>query len=123
MRRGLTTGRAQTIRPLLILSVVWFINDKEAADILGTSRGIPVTKSIVDYMQPKFNAIDKAGINLIEQTASGGGKAFDPGPGIKGGWARFAQDKEYDNITQQVMFEKMTPQQGWEEVVKLSKGL
>ncbi|MFC0212244.1 ABC transporter substrate-binding protein [Paenibacillus chartarius] len=103
--------------------VDWFINDKEAADILGTSRGVPVSKSIVEYMQPKFNAIDKAGISLIEQVAAGGGKAFDPGPGLKGGWAKFALDKEYDNITQQVMFDKMTPQQGWEEVVKLSKDL
>jgi multiple sugar transport system substrate-binding protein len=101
----------------------WFINDQEAADILGTSRGVPVSKKIVDYLQPKFNAVDKAGINLIAQVAQGGGKAFDPGPGLKGGWAKFAPDKEYDNITQQVMFDKMTPQQGWEEVVKLSKDL
>jgi multiple sugar transport system substrate-binding protein len=101
--------------------VDWFINDKEAADIIGTSRGIPVSKSIVEYLQPKFKAIDKAGIALIEQTASAGGKTFDPGPGLKGIWSRFATDREYDNITQQVMFDKLTPQQGWEEVVKLSK--
>jgi hypothetical protein len=30
---------------------------------------------------------------------------------------------DYDNITQQILFDKMTPQQGWEEVVKLSQGL
>jgi ABC-type glycerol-3-phosphate transport system substrate-binding protein len=101
----------------------WFINDQEAADILGTSRGVPVSKKIVDYLQPKFNANDKIGINLITQTAQSGGKAFDPGPGMKGGWAKFATNKEYDNITQQIMFDKMTIQQGWEEVVKLSKDL
>jgi ABC-type glycerol-3-phosphate transport system substrate-binding protein len=101
----------------------WSINDQEAADILGTSRGVPVSKKIVDYLQPKFNANDKVGINLITQTAQGGGKAFDPGPGMKGGWAKFATNKEYDNITQQIMFDKMTVQQGWEEVVKLSKDL
>jgi multiple sugar transport system substrate-binding protein len=101
----------------------WFINDQEAADILGTSRGVPVSKKIVDYLQPKFNANDKIGINLITQTAQSGGKAFDPGPGMKGGWAKFATNKEYDNITQQIMFDKMTVQQGWEEVVKLSKDL
>jgi hypothetical protein len=101
----------------------WFINDQEAADILGTSRGVPVSKKIVDLLQPKFNANDKAGIQLITQTAQSGGKAFDPGPGLKSGWAKFAPNKEYDNITQQIMFDKMTPQQGWEEVVKLSKDL
>jgi ABC-type glycerol-3-phosphate transport system substrate-binding protein len=101
----------------------WFINDQEAADILGTSRGVPVSKKIVDYLQPKFNAIDKAGIQLIADTAAGGGKAFDPGPGTKGGFAKFATNKEYDNITQQILFDKMTPQQGWEEVMKLSQGL
>jgi ABC-type glycerol-3-phosphate transport system substrate-binding protein len=101
----------------------WFINDKEAADILGTSRGVPVSKQIVDYLQPKFNDVDKASINLIKEAAAAGAKAFDPGPGIKGGWAKFAPGKEYENITQQIMFDKMTPQQGWEEVLKLSKDL
>ncbi|TVY10752.1 ABC transporter substrate-binding protein [Paenibacillus cremeus] len=99
----------------------WFINDKEAADILGTSRGTPVSKTIVDYLTPKFSPIDKAGNQLIADTAKGGGKAFDPGPGMKGGWAKFATNKEYDNITQQIMFDKMTPQQGWDEVMKLAK--
>ncbi|MFD2611412.1 ABC transporter substrate-binding protein [Paenibacillus gansuensis] len=99
----------------------WFINDKEAADILGTSRGMPVSKPIVEYLMPKFNANDKAGNALIAEVVKDGGKSFDPGPGTKGGWAKFASNKEYDNIVQQIMFDKMTPQQGWEEVMKLAK--
>ncbi|WNR42833.1 ABC transporter substrate-binding protein [Paenibacillus roseipurpureus] len=101
----------------------WFINDKEAADILGTSRGVPVAKTIVDYLQPKFNDVDKAGITLINDVAKSGAKAYDPGPGTKGGWAKFATGKEYDNLAQQVMFDKLTPQQAWEEVAKLGKDI
>lgn len=96
----------------------WFINDQEAADILGTTRGTPVSKNIVEYLEPKFNATDKAGIELINKVAQDG-NPFDPGPGNKDGWAKFS--KEYDNITQQILFDKMAPAQAWEEIIKLSK--
>ncbi|WP_248927832.1 ABC transporter substrate-binding protein [Paenibacillus hamazuiensis] len=96
----------------------WFINDTEVADILGTSRGVPVSKKVLDYLQPKFSAVDKAGIELIAKTAIDGA-TFDPGPGKKNNWDNFT--KEYDNLTQQIMFGKMTPDQAWAEVEKLSK--
>jgi len=60
----------------------WFINDPEAADILGTSRGVPVSKKIVGGLESKFTPIDKAAIELINKTAPNA-QAFYPGPGLK----------------------------------------
>lgn len=98
----------------------WFVNDPEAADILGTSRGTPVSKKVLASLEPKFNAVDKMGVDLINKVAADG-NVFDPGPGNKGGWAKF--NKEYANIVQQIMFDKISPDKAWEEVVALSKDL
>lgn len=96
----------------------WFINSTEAADILTTSRGVPVSKKMLSHLEPKFSDVDKMGIDLINRVAQNA-QTFDPGPGSKGGWSKF--DKEYENIVQMVMFDKITPEQAWEEVVKISK--
>ncbi len=98
----------------------WFVNSEEAAAILGTSRGIPVSKTVVDALQQKFTAVDKSALGLIE-TVSKDGAAFDPGPGSKGGWANFT--KEYDNIVQSILFGKISIDEGWKQVVGLSKEL
>jgi multiple sugar transport system substrate-binding protein len=98
----------------------WFINDPEAADILGTSRGVPVSKKSISGLESKFTPTDKMGIELINKIAPDA-QAFDPGPGVKGGWDKFY--KEYDNLTQQIMFGKMTPEKAWDELEKLSKDL
>ncbi|MFD0681556.1 MULTISPECIES: ABC transporter substrate-binding protein [unclassified Paenibacillus] len=96
----------------------WFINDTEAADILGTSRGVPVSKKIVSGLESKFTPTDKEGIELINKTAPDG-QTFYPGPGLKGGWDKF--EKEYTNLVQQIMFGKLTPEKAWDEVEKLGK--
>jgi multiple sugar transport system substrate-binding protein len=96
----------------------WFVNDIEAADILGTTRGVPSSKKVVEYLTPKFTPVEKAQIELNTKTAIDGAP-FDPGPGMKNGWDKF--NKEYANLTQQIMFGKMTPEQAWTEIEKLSK--
>lgn len=47
-------------------------------------------------------------------------QAFYPGPGMKNGRDKF--DKEYTNIVQQIMFDKITPEKAWEQIEKLSCG-
>lgn len=98
----------------------WFVNSEEAGEILGTSRGIPVNKTVADALQPKFTDVDKSSLGLINEVSKDGA-AFDPGPGNKGGWANFT--KEYDNITQSIMFGKISIDEGWDQIVKLSKSL
>ncbi|WP_228551543.1 ABC transporter substrate-binding protein [Paenibacillus sp. B01] len=98
----------------------WFVNSEEAAAILGTSRGIPVSRTVVEAIQQNFTAVDKNALGLIE-TVSKDGSAFDPGPGNKGGWANFT--KEYDNIVQSILFGKIGIDEGWEQVVGLSRNL
>jgi ABC-type glycerol-3-phosphate transport system substrate-binding protein len=98
----------------------WFINDPEAADLLGTSRGVPVSKKIVSGLESKFSPADKVGIELNDKTAVDG-QPFYPGPGLKNGWDKF--EKEYTNIVQQIMFGKLTPEKAWDEVEKLGKDI
>lgn len=98
----------------------WFVNSDEAGAILGTSRGIPVSKTVTAALEPKFTEVDKSALGLIDQVSKDG-TAFDPGPGNKGGWANFS--KEYDNITQSIMFGKIGINEGWDQIVKQSKSL
>ena len=94
----------------------WFINNKEAADILGATRGAPVSKTILSYLVPKFNAADKMGIELINNTAKAP-QSFHPDPK---GWPNF-RDKDYKVITEKVMFGKLTPEQAYDELVQKAK--
>ncbi|MFC5652051.1 ABC transporter substrate-binding protein [Paenibacillus solisilvae] len=98
----------------------WFVNSDEAGAILSTSRGIPVSKTVASSLKPKFTDVDKSALGLIDQVSKDG-VPFDPGPGSKGGWANFS--KEYDNITQSIMFGKLGIDEGWDQIVELSKNL
>lgn len=93
----------------------WFINDKAAADILTTSRGVPVSKSVLEYMQPKLNAADIMGIDMIKNTAP----IAQPFKANPQGWSNFVKD--YETIMESVMFGQNTPEQAWEEVIKKAK--
>jgi ABC-type glycerol-3-phosphate transport system substrate-binding protein len=91
----------------------WFIHDKEAADILGTSRGIPVSSKILDYLQPKFNQVDKTELELIKETAPDA-NSFNGGPK---GWGNFA-NQDYVKATEELMFGKQAPEQVYQEIKK-----
>jgi multiple sugar transport system substrate-binding protein len=94
----------------------WFIHNKEAADILGTSRGVPVSSEVLSYLEPKFKAADKMGIELINQTAPDA-QDFHPDPM---GWMNFRR-KDYKSITEKLMYEQSTPEEAYEEMVKRAK--
>ncbi|MDD9267043.1 ABC transporter substrate-binding protein [Paenibacillus sp. GCM10023248] len=94
----------------------WFINDQEAADILTTTRGIPVSKKMLDYLTPKLTAADKLQIDLIKNVATDA-QAFNPGAK---GWSNYTA-KDYPDIAQKVMFGKLTPEAGYDELVKKAK--
>lgn len=96
----------------------WFVNDQEVADLLGTARGVPVSKSILSYLQPKFTPVDKLGIDMISKVAPDA-QTYDPGPGKANGWDKF--DLSYESIRQQVMFNKLTPEKAWDELEKIGK--
>jgi multiple sugar transport system substrate-binding protein len=93
----------------------WFINDPEAGTISGTTRGVPVSNQVLAQLQSKFSSADKLTIDMIEK-ATPGAQKFNPGAK---GWNNF-DTKEYKTITESIMFSKMTPEQGFDELKKKS---
>lgn len=94
----------------------WFVNDNEAADILTTSRGIPVSKKILEYSQSKFTDADKLQGELIKNV---GPDAQPFNAGAKG-WSNFTS-KDYKDIGEKVLFGKETPEAAYDELVKKAK--
>jgi multiple sugar transport system substrate-binding protein len=94
----------------------WFVNDTEAGDILTTTRGVPVSKKILDYLTPKLTAADKQQIELIKNVAPDA-QAFNPGAK---GWSNYTA-KDFKDIGEQVMFGKLTPEAGYDALVKKAK--
>jgi len=94
----------------------WFINDEEAADILTTTRGVPVSKKVLDHLSPKFNASDNLQVELIKKVA-GDAQPFNPGAK---GWSNYTA-KDFKDVGEKVMFGKETPEQAYDELVKKAK--
>lgn len=96
--------------------ISWFINDQESAEILGTSRGIPVNTSILESMASTFTAADTMGIELIQETSP----IAQPFHADPKGWSNF-RNKDYMMIAEQLMYFQITPEEAWEEIVNKSK--
>ncbi|MFD2673648.1 ABC transporter substrate-binding protein [Marinicrinis sediminis] len=94
----------------------WFINNEEAGKILGTSRGVPVSSDVVSKLESQFTEADQMGIELISDTAPKAQQYVN----VPQGWSNFF-NKDYDLIGEQIMFDQLTPEQGWEELVNLGK--
>ncbi|MEC0265501.1 ABC transporter substrate-binding protein [Paenibacillus anseongense] len=93
----------------------WFINNPEAGEISGTTRGVPVSSKILAQLQPKFSSADKLTIDMINM-ATQGAQQFNPGAK---GWNNF-DTKDYKTITESIMFGKMKIEQGFDELKKKS---
>ncbi|WP_199613986.1 ABC transporter substrate-binding protein [Paenibacillus alkalitolerans] len=94
----------------------WFINDIEAAEILGTTRGVPVSKDVLGHLEPKFNEADRMGISLIQNTSS----IAQPFQADPKGWSNF-RAKDYVTIAEKIQFGQLTPEQAWEEIVAMAQ--
>ncbi|MCZ8513270.1 extracellular solute-binding protein [Paenibacillus filicis] len=94
----------------------WFINDQEAADILTTTRGVPVSSKVLDYLTPKLTAADKLQVDLIKSVAPDA-QPFNPGAK---GWSNYTS-KDFKDIGEKIMFGKITPEAAYDELVKKAK--
>jgi multiple sugar transport system substrate-binding protein len=92
--------------------IEFFINDEEAADILGVTRGVPVSSQILDYLQPKLNDADKAQLGLINATKTDA-NPFTVGPK---GFGNFIVD--FNKVGAEVVFDRITPEQAYKDIVK-----
>jgi multiple sugar transport system substrate-binding protein len=93
----------------------WFINDPEVAEIAGTTRGVPISNKIVQLLQPKFTVGDQLTVEMINKTAVSS-QTFNPGAP---GWTDFGKDEK--DIKDRLMFEKITPEQAYDELAKAAK--
>ncbi|MEM1505593.1 extracellular solute-binding protein [Domibacillus sp. 8LH] len=89
----------------------FFINDPEAAEILGVSRGLPVSKKILDSMSSSFTDSDKAQLQLVHDTAPDA-QPFNGGPQ---GWGEF-QNNAYRQVGEQLMFGVLSQDEAYEEL-------
>lgn len=58
----------------------FFLNSKEAADVLEIERGLPENKKILDYLTPRFNDRDKKMVKMLEHVTSSKPGMYDGGP-------------------------------------------
>ncbi|CAN7633754.1 extracellular solute-binding protein [Paenibacillus sp. LjRoot153] len=95
--------------------VNWFVNDAEAAKILGTVRGLPANKDISALLQASFSDADKVGLDLLRATEKDG-QTWDS----TSGWTNFI-DKDWTLVGDQLTFGKITPQQAFDQLKSASK--
>ncbi len=89
----------------------FFINDPEAAEILGVTRGLPVSSKILKKMNSNFTESDKAQLNMINETAPHA-VPFNGGPK---GWGEFIQN-DYKQVGEELIFKKLSPNQAYKEI-------
>ncbi|WP_168121568.1 extracellular solute-binding protein [Paenibacillus sp. HB172176] len=92
--------------------VEWFINNEDAAEVLGLSRGIPGNAKIVEGLQANFSDADKTSQEFINKVAPDA-QNFVAEPQ---GWGNFKKD--YKTVVEKLMFNKSTPEQAYEELMK-----
>lgn len=92
----------------------WFVNDSEAANILGTTRGIPVSSKVIEQLTPQFTTADKATLEAIANTAKNA-QTYKPDPA---GWSNFGQ-KEYKSVYEKYMYGQINPEQAYNELTEI----
>ncbi|WP_226681918.1 ABC transporter substrate-binding protein [Sutcliffiella horikoshii] len=92
----------------------FFINDPEAAEILGVTRGIPVSNTILDSMKENFGQSELSQLTLIEETAPDG-QIFNGGPK---GWGDF-QNNGYRQVGEELSFGQIEPEAAYEQLKKV----
>ncbi|WMT41877.1 extracellular solute-binding protein [Paenibacillus sp. D2_2] len=97
--------------------VNWFLNDPEAAKILGTQRGLPVNKDNAKALEENMSDVDKVGMELLRATEPDG-QTWSAGAG---GWTNFI-DKDWQLVRDQLSFNKITPEQAFDQLKDASKG-
>lgn len=94
----------------------WFINDAEAAKILGTTRGMPVNKDIAAALEPNLSNADKAGLGLLRAVEKDG-QTYSPGAK---GWTNYI-DKDWPLVRDQLSFGKTTPEAAYDSLKKAAQ--
>ncbi|MDQ1908938.1 sugar ABC transporter substrate-binding protein [Paenibacillus sp. GD4] len=81
----------------------FFLNSKEAADILEMERGLPENKKILEYLTPKFTDRDKKMVAMLQHITSIQPSMYDGGPKGTG-----EVSKLFEQTVQKQQFGKLT---------------
>jgi two-component system, response regulator YesN len=81
----------------------FFLNSKEAADILEMERGLPENKKILEYLTPKFTDRDKKMVAMLQHITSIQPSMYDGGPKGTG-----EVTKLFEQTVQKQQFGKLT---------------
>lgn len=95
------------------LFVDWLSNSEEAAEVLLTERGVPANEKLRAHIEPLLSDADKEVVAFLDDLADDIGDAPNVTPA--GGSAIEALLKQY---TEQVLFEKLTPQEAAKGFIK-----
>ncbi|MFS0725512.1 ABC transporter substrate-binding protein [Paenibacillus sp. 1P07SE] len=88
----------------------YFINNEEAADVLGVIRGIPVSSDILTYLEPKLTEADKAQLGLINVTRPDA-NPFTVGPK---GFGSFIVD--FNKVGAELVFGRISAEQAYTDI-------
>lgn len=85
----------------------FFINNLEAAQTLGTDRGVPVSSAIREEMRPTLNDVQKETFEYIDSVSENSSPIDAPFPA---GASEVVQTLV--NVNEKVMYGEMTPEEG-----------
>lgn len=98
--------------------IEWFVQDVQAGEILGTTRGLPVSSSVRAKLEPGWSRPDRLAASIVRMTEPRA-PAFDSGPGLSGAWLKF--DREYRNLLREIMFNRISAEQAWARMEAMAK--
>ena len=96
--------------------IEFFIHDPEAAQVLGSSRGLPVDKTILEKLSKNFTEAQNMQLKLTNETIPTA-QIFNGGPK---GYGKFSLNA-YVTVTDQVIFGELEPEEAFEEIKRVFK--
>jgi multiple sugar transport system substrate-binding protein len=94
--------------------VDWFVNNEEAGQTLGLTRGTPVNTKVIEALTPTFSEADKTSIEFLNKVTPDAQKFInDPQ-----GWGNFKSD--YKTVVEKIQFDQITPEEGYAELLKIA---
>jgi multiple sugar transport system substrate-binding protein len=90
----------------------FLVAEPEGIDLLGVERGVPASEKMRDQLSPKLNDVSTAMVRYIAEITPNAGD-LPPAPPPGAGELAFVLLR----ISQEVAFEKITPEQGGERLV------
>ncbi|MGD0031213.1 extracellular solute-binding protein [Paenibacillus illinoisensis] len=92
----------------------WFINDPEAAKLLGQTRGTPVSSKILKAQSSTYSPADQKSVEFLNQVTPDA-QQFEKDPT---GYGNFKND--YKLIVEKIQFGQYTPEEAYEQLLKLA---